>query len=170
MKIWQRIFNKLDQFATTNYYTVIYGIARTSLAVGTLITLLFNSIPTLYAEHLYNKMPDITGLGNLNLFHLFGYDGLVYSKIIAILILLMVISGFYPRITGILHWYVSFSFFTSATIIDGGDQITAVLTLFLIPITLLDDRVDDEGRLESGDQDMVLESGARVIAVALGPG
>ena len=38
------------------------------------------------------------------------------------------LSGWRPRLTAIPHWYVSSSLIVNATLQDGGDQITAVLT------------------------------------------
>jgi antimicrobial peptide system SdpB family protein len=60
--------------------------------------------------------------------------------LITVAVLLLVISGWRPRITGVLHWWVSWSLMTGITLQDGGDQVAAVLTLLLIPITLTDPR------------------------------
>ena len=38
-------------------------------------------------------------------------------------------------ITAIPHWWISWSFITSVTVQDGGDQITAVLSLLLVPVS-----------------------------------
>ena len=54
--------------------------------------------------------------------------------------LLLVLSGYYPRFTGVLHWLISSSVFQAANLVEGGDQITAILTLLLVPVTLLDPR------------------------------
>jgi antimicrobial peptide system SdpB family protein len=63
------------------------------------------------------------------------------ARWISIGILVLVISGWRPRITGILHWWVAFSLNTSSIVLDGGDQVANVLCLLLVPITLLDSRV-----------------------------
>ena len=113
-----------------------YNLSRTFLAFGTLITLLFNSNYTLFGldvTHLNNTLFDY------NLFFLLK-DNLFLAKTLSILVLSLVISGYYPRITGVLHWYVTFSFFLSSTVIDGGDHIATNLTLLLIPLTFLDTR------------------------------
>ena len=55
-------------------------------------------------------------------------------------ILLIVAIGWKPRVTGILHWWINWSIFNSATTIDGGEQVAAVFTFLLIPITLTDPR------------------------------
>lgn len=56
------------------------------------------------------------------------------------LILLVVASGWRPRLTAIPHWWVTFSFFASATLPDGGDQLAAILTLLFIPLAVTDPR------------------------------
>jgi antimicrobial peptide system SdpB family protein len=54
--------------------------------------------------------------------------------------LVVIASGWRPRFTGVLHWWIAFSLQASAATIDGGDQIAAILALILIPVTLSDDR------------------------------
>ena len=78
---------------------------------------------------------------NLNLFFLLS-DNLIAAKIISIIILLSVISGYLPQVTGVLHWYVTYSFFSACSLIDGGDHVSSILTLLLIPITLTDSRIN----------------------------
>ena len=54
--------------------------------------------------------------------------------------LILVVSGYRPRYTVVLHWWISFSYISSAAIVDGGDQISTILTFLLIPFGLLDGR------------------------------
>ncbi|WP_328221354.1 sporulation-delaying protein SdpB family protein [Weizmannia sp. CD-2023] len=68
------------------------------------------------------------------------YFYLNVAKWIAIIILLITASGWRPRITGILHWWIAFSLQTSAVTLDGGEQVAQVLTFLMIPITLTDPR------------------------------
>ncbi|MCC2590089.1 hypothetical protein [Chryseobacterium sp. MFBS3-17] len=56
----------------------------------------------------------------------------------AIIGLIFVISGIYPKFTGIIHAYITYSFLSYCDVIDGGDHLASNLTLLLIPITLLD--------------------------------
>lgn len=140
----QSINNKLTHFVeglTQQWrWTNTIGIARTVLALGTLITLLFNNIFDLL-EPLGSRagVENFSGMAKISLYNIF-QGNIVLAKWISIAILLMVISGWRPRITGILHWWVAFSFSSSAMVLDGGDQITATLTLLLIPICLMDSR------------------------------
>ncbi|MEF8939163.1 MAG: sporulation-delaying protein SdpB family protein [Salinivenus sp.] len=137
----ERLGTHFRNFSSVDPWTNAYGLARTLLATCTLLTFLFNSSTGLFREAVgINKMPPCDGIGSASLFCQVPGDELWIGRIAAIVILLVVASGWYPRITGVLHWWVSFSFNTSSILVDGGDQITAVLTLLLLPITLTDDR------------------------------
>lgn len=117
-------------------YLTSYNLSRSILAIGTLLTLLFNSNYTLFGyeiTHFENYIYDF------NFFYLLK-NHLFLAKIISIIILLFVLSGYYPRITGFLHWYITYSFFLSCDVIDGGDHIGSNITLLLLPITLVDNR------------------------------
>jgi len=132
--------NKFNLSIGKNYFTNVYGLGRSFLALNTLTTLFFNDIYILYPEYLFDKVLRGTFIEKINLFLLFDYSELWEAKLISIVILLWVIVGVFPRITGLLHWWVSVSFFSSAILVEGGDQITANLTFLLIPITLMDNR------------------------------
>ncbi|MBL6663105.1 MAG: hypothetical protein ISP71_03275 [Flavobacteriales bacterium] len=119
-------------------YLSSYNIGRSVLALGTVLTLLFNSNYVLFGLEITYSTNFVY---DYNLFYLLRHH-LIYAKIISIVILFWVILGFYPRITGVLHWYITFSFFLSCDIIDGGDHIASNLTLLLIPITLMDNRIN----------------------------
>lgn len=113
-----------------------YNISRSLLAFSTLITLVTNSDSVLFGNELLKD--NLNGFTPYNLFYLFGDQYVWLSISLAVLILLITIIGVFPRITGILHWYVAYSFFLSCDLIDGGDHIAANLALFFIPLTLLD--------------------------------
>jgi antimicrobial peptide system SdpB family protein len=84
--------------------------------------------------------PVCTGARAATLFCLVPRDRLEIARWCAVAILLVVASGWRPRITGILHWWVSFGFFATGVVIDGGDQCAGILSLLLIPVTLTDPR------------------------------
>lgn len=131
----------IKHFSTCNPFTNVYGFARSLFALGTLLTLLFNEVGILFRPAL--GIPDVPicqGVaGRISLFCLLS-SNLFLAKCLAASILVVVISGWRPRFTGVLHWWISFSFMNSAILVDGGDQVTGVLTLLLIPVTLLDNR------------------------------
>jgi antimicrobial peptide system SdpB family protein len=123
-------------------FTNVYGLARTLLAINTLLVLVVHSTDSLFrplGEEIGSAYGSHFPL-NLSLFSVLSGDLLPWARALAIVVLLLVISGWRPRFTGILQWWVSWSFSVSSFVIEGGDQITAILTLLLIPITLLDPR------------------------------
>ena len=127
--------------ARSNPWTNVYGLARTLLALGSLTTLLFSKPTDLFRPAVGLPFaPICLGITRFGLFCQVGGSHLEISRWLATLILLVVASGWRPRLTGILHWWVAVSFSTSAIMVDGGDQVTAILTLLLLPVTLTDPR------------------------------
>ncbi len=126
-----------EQFNWTN----VYGLARTILAIGSIITLLFNDIQMLVQPlgEFYERDSHVNPLMDISIFALMD-NHLELAKWITIALLLVIASGWRPRFTGPLHWWLAFSIWSSAMVIDGGDQITAVLTFLLIPLCLADSR------------------------------
>ncbi|UZT99070.1 HTTM domain-containing protein [Chryseobacterium fluminis] len=118
-------------------FSPILGLGRSLIAFGTLISFLFNDADTLFVQKTF-KTDDIWD--NINIFNIFGYNNLNWSISLSIIILVITISGYFIRITGILHWWITYSFLNSAIIIDGGDQISSILTLLIVPICILDNR------------------------------
>jgi sporulation delaying protein B len=123
-------------------WTNVVGCARTVLALGTLVTLMANSADLLFRP-LDTTMRNVSNVmlgSRYSLLTLFPDPHFDWGRRIAIVILLVVASGWRPRLTGILHWWVSASFAASCVVVDGGDQVAAVLSLLLVPLTLTDDR------------------------------
>lgn len=138
------MLNSLENLKKLSPHTNTYGLARSLIALSSLITLLFSSTETLFkpASHI-KDVPICSGIGNYGLFcvgnELFDIS-LLYLKIVAILILLVVVIGYRPRYTCIPHWWIGFSMQNNMMTLDGGDQLVAVLSLFLIPLALSDKR------------------------------
>jgi antimicrobial peptide system SdpB family protein len=122
-------------------HTNVIGLARTSIALCTLGTLLFSSTSDIFRPAVgVPNVPQCNGVTQAGLFCLAGADHLEVARWIAIAVLILVASGWRPRVTGLLHWYVAASLFTSGVLVDGGDQAATVLTCLLIPVTLTDPR------------------------------
>jgi len=122
-------------------WTNVYGLARSLLALATLLTLVSDS-----SERLFHPLTvddpgifDRSASAGTSLFFLAG-DHLGVAKLLAIVVLLLVISGWRPRLTALPHWWISYSFAASASMIDGGDLIAATFTLLLLPVALTDSR------------------------------
>ena len=156
-----------------NPWTNVYGIARTLLALGTAITLIFNHPNTLFrpgsglVEYPVCQSPWTIGIFCLLSSHL------GVARVLAAIVLLVVASGWRPRWTAIPHWWISFSLQTSALTIDGGDQVAAVLTLLLLPIALTDKRrwhwqhVDPETTISLGTAMRRLVALSALIAIRI---
>ncbi len=109
------------------------GLSRSLIAFALMMTVLFNDNSYLFDKEIINKL-------NFDVINLYTYFEPSVVKIITILILLMVISGYYPRFTALLHWLVTYSFSSTSVVVDGGDQIASIMTFLLIPILLTDSR------------------------------
>ncbi|MFP4091605.1 MAG: sporulation-delaying protein SdpB family protein [Cyclobacteriaceae bacterium] len=127
----------LQRLLQQNLWTNTIGLSRSLLAFGTLSTLLANEAHLLFPS--IEDMSNFIMNSEFSLFYLLK-EHLHLAKWVSVIILLMVISGWKPMLTCIPHWWVAFSFFTSSPIVDGGDQITSILTLLLIPVCITDKR------------------------------
>lgn len=139
------MFEKLEIFVnkwtdSSNPWTNVYGVARSLLALSTLLTLLINDVHTFFRPAAGINSYPLCQKGDINLFCMVSADNLEIARWIAIIILIIVVSGWRPQITGVLHWFIAYSFQNSAIGLDGGEQVCTVLTLLLLPITLTDKR------------------------------
>lgn len=123
-------------------WTNVYGLARSTLALGTFITLASHHSDLLFRPMggEVSGMLQGSGAAQWSLFNLTPPEHLEWARLFSVLVLLLVIIGWRPRITGVLHWWVSFSFASTAMLLDGGDHVAVVLSLLLLPITLTDNR------------------------------
>src|SRR5262249_42200841 len=117
---------------------------RTVLALGTLGTLVATPPRTLLSPLAGGIEPPLCGgVARASAWCLFSgtYGGnYEFVRWLSVGILIVVVTGWQPRLTAIPHWWVCWSLFASVTIQDGGDQITADLTLLLVPVLLADSR------------------------------
>jgi antimicrobial peptide system SdpB family protein len=126
-----------------NVFTNKYGVARSLIALAGLVTLMLTP-PQYYFTKIFFEKGSSLGEPSVlpNLFYLLGEDNLYVSVAISIIVLLWVISGYLPQISGILHAWVQFSFFHGSMIIEGGDQVGQINTILLIPVCLFDKRIN----------------------------
>ena len=122
-------------------WTNVYGLARSMLAAATLLTLLTNPAGELFHPLVVDDpgVIDRRAIDGLSLF-LLAREHLGLAKLVAIILLLLVVSGWRPRLTALPHWWISYSFAASASVIDGGDLVAATLSLLLLPLALTDPR------------------------------
>jgi antimicrobial peptide system SdpB family protein len=124
-----------------NPFGYSYALGRTILSLSTLLTLLFNETTTLFKiAGGFNESVQCGGVTSLSIFCIFKYD-LTTARFLGIFILALVFVGYRPRLTGLLHFYVTASFNASAITLDGGDQVAVVLSFLLLPISFIDNRI-----------------------------
>jgi len=122
-------------------WTNVVGVARTILAGATLTTLLFNRASILFRPVAgVSQSPMCNSVRTVSAFCTVAPTHLELVRWLAIAGLALVASGWRPRYTGVLHWWITWSLQASAATLDGGDQVAAILALLLIPVTLTDDR------------------------------
>lgn len=127
------------QLRTRTPWGPAYALARTVLAAATLGTLLCNEAHVLFRPAAgQDQFPVCRDVGAYGLFCQ-GAE-LDVLRWVAIVGLALVMSGWRPRLTGVLHWWIAASLNLNATVVDGGEQVAAVLTLLLVPVTLTDPR------------------------------
>lgn len=119
----------------------IIGFSRSLLALGMLLTLIFNDIDFII-PHSYIQGLNLNALKyRCNFFLLFNASHLVETQILAILLLLFTITGYCIRITSLLQFWISASFFLlRPSYFAEGDNVNMLLTLLLIPVCLFDER------------------------------
>ena len=119
----------------------VYGAARTILAAGTALTLAVSPAGVLFPIADAGLLTcQTSGIPSLSVFCWLPAASLDLVRWMVVVLLLVVASGWMPRFTGLLHWWLSASFYLSSSVIDGGDHLTGVLTLILVPLTLADPR------------------------------
>lgn len=140
----RKIIENLNAFvkftSLRNPWTNVYGLARSCLAFGTFLTFVFNETHLLFRPAAgVDSFPVCNGMAKYGIFCLLS-SHLDLTRFIVIFILFLVVIGWQPRLTGVFHWWISFSFVSSAIVVDGGDQVASVLALLLIPFCLTDNR------------------------------
>lgn len=115
--------------ANTRIINNTIGVARSFIALSALITIAFNDLDVIFSTKGFW----------FNFFNLLDFTD--YSaKLLSILVLTLVLIGWRPRITAILHFWIAFSLFDKVLYPEGGDRIAAIITFLLIPVLLFDAR------------------------------
>ncbi|MBH1933017.1 HTTM domain-containing protein [Streptomyces sp. AV19] len=118
-------------------WTNVYGLARTLVALGTIGTLAASSTDTLFRPvATLGDYPPCRSTAAASVFCLAdsSHAGLTWIRWICVAVLLVVASGWRPRLTALPHLYINYSVFDGISIVDGGDQIGLVLSvLFVLP-------------------------------------
>jgi antimicrobial peptide system SdpB family protein len=113
--------------------------ARALLSLSLLTTLLFNEFEVLFPAEILSRFQPSGFFDEINFFYNFK-DNKPVCYLLSLIVLSGVILGFCPCLTGLLQWYLTFSFIHISPIVDGGDQINSVICFLLIPVNTLDFR------------------------------
>jgi antimicrobial peptide system SdpB family protein len=140
----RRLTNRtLELAATFEPRGPALAITRSTLAFAELIAIVFTP-----NHDLFTYEPGLPGgmrcssTHGLSLWCLAGpsADGLFVSRLVAITVLLVVVSGYRPRWTCVPHWFITCSLTFSMTLPNGGDEVAVIATMLLAPISLGDGR------------------------------
>jgi antimicrobial peptide system SdpB family protein len=116
-------------------------VARSLLAATTACTLAVNPASVLFVQAAGMPSAPYCEQGRgIGLFCLAGPAHLDLARWIAVGALCIVATGFMPRVLAPLHWWVTWSFSSSAVMVDGGDQLASTLAFLLLPVALTDRR------------------------------
>ena len=139
MRPLNRVWRSVQRLAP---WTNSVGLARSLVAFATLGTLAASPVHSLFRPGVgIPEYPRCQGLGQGSLFCLSHASGwLEVSRWLAVAALALVVSGWRPRWTGLLHAWVNFSICSSALMLDGGDQAASNFALLLLPWALTDGR------------------------------
>jgi antimicrobial peptide system SdpB family protein len=118
------------------------ALARTVIAVAQLTTLLFSKWDSFFVPITGMEFgPDCGGIGRIGLYCLlWPFGGSPLPTVAMILGLLVVLSGYFPRYTGILHAWLTISFAAATNLPDGGESVAQIVVLILAVILLADSR------------------------------
>jgi antimicrobial peptide system SdpB family protein len=119
-----------------------FAFGRSALALGTASVLAFSSDAELFISAVGGSGVRCDGVRAVSLWCVTGQGavGLTASRVIALLVLVAVASGFRPRWTCVPHWYVTFGLTAAMAQPNGGDHVAQVATFLLIPVCLADRR------------------------------
>ncbi|MFE7378652.1 sporulation-delaying protein SdpB family protein [Bacillus cereus] len=134
----ERLGKQLTNWASNTIpWTNVYGVARSLMALATLLTLLLNDTSVFFKTQ--DKQLDFSHTFSIFLLSPH-FKHIELIKWLCIFILFLVVIGWRPRVTALFHWWIAYSFQNSALTLDGGDQVAAVFTFLLLPIALTDSR------------------------------
>jgi len=130
---------KVKKINNSNTITAV----RSLIALSYILTLLFTSIDDLFPKHHIEKLAlNIQGHSIFRLNYFLWFDNLYVPYFLSLILLIIIALGFVPRIMCFIHAWITYSIFYSMLVVEGGDQICAIMSLLLIPISLLDERLN----------------------------
>lgn len=152
----RRGFNALaDNIPFYRGRSVQVQVGRTVIALGQLLTLTLTQWANLTADVL-GRTPEThcAGVRQISLFCVGNSTPSELGRWVGIMIALLVISGFFPRFTSILHAWLAVSMSVSLSVPDGGEAVAVFSTVLLVGVLVGDSRINgwsrNTGRVASG--------------------
>ncbi len=153
-----------------NIHTPRLALVRFLLALGLMLTVLNNDL-THIANHNYTRLYGYTIRHSSNFHRPFERMDLFImlsperARMAIIFILLTVMTGFLPQITGILFAWACFSIHNFFVINNGGDALAFVLSFMLLPICLTDPRINSWKRKNSHPSPRNIIANVAMVAI-----
>ncbi len=153
-------------------HTPAIALARFLLALGMLLTLLFNDM-SLIADHSYAHLPQYVARHTmhssmpLKQLDIFMQLPPAAAKALAMAILLWVMTGLVPQVSAVLHFIVCFSFRNYFVITNGGDEVTYIMSLLLLPLCLSDPRLNQWKALRPSYRSSNITGAIALLAIQL---
>jgi len=135
-----RVGIRLESWIRPNPLTNVYGMSRSIMAAALALTLLSTPAAVLFpGKSTVDIATTPNPLASIS-FYAIVHLPITYSVLFSVIALVLIAIGWRPRWTGILHWWITYSFHLSSSTQDGGDKIASIITLLMIPMTLADSR------------------------------
>lgn len=156
------------RLSTFSPWRATYAWGRTLLALAMLSTLLLNTTDVLFIPTALEGASLVCSSASQRA-SIFCWlpSNLELARWLCIAGLMIVASGWRPRVTGILHWWIAHSIHSCVIPIDGGDQAAKVITLLLIPLTLMDHRSSHWVKELTSERQSKTKSTIALISVGL---
>lgn len=118
-----------------------FGIARSLLAAGSLLTLLLSIKDRLFVStDQGGPERSCDGISGISLYCLSSFNATV-TIAVSICVLAWVVSGFLPALSAIPHAWIAFSLAQGISIPEGGDQIAQLIAILIMPVAITDRRI-----------------------------
>lgn len=137
-----KLISRFDQtLVEFNSQSPIVGLGRSIIALSQIILLLFTPAEYLFVPVIgRGESPECERyIVSISAYCLGGSANLQLKSYLLILGLLVVASGFLPRYTSFLHFWISFSIGVAISLPDGGEAVAQIVT-FLLCFVLINDR------------------------------
>ena len=126
---------------SANIQSRFISIGRAIVAVAQLIFILSTLQEKRFAEVGPQPFsPHCQGLSQAGLYCVVGGEHVILADVVIVFGLILVISGFYPRWTGIVHLYITYALSTAVTLPGGGESVVLIVVGLLAVAGLSDNR------------------------------